>query len=690
MPRACHLSVLTAAALVSGPFSITVSAQVQGIGGFKGWNAVNQPVAPAPGAGSTLAVVSAAPAIPAAVATKPVAAASGVPAVVSTKAIAAPAGASTGPVADATDLSRGDLLKAHYKSEADCLADNVGFVEIFFADCTVPGIPTFTCGQQQPSAKMCDPKDKTFNTTARSSPPYAQIGSGSAPLFWVAASGTDASSPTGNACATTPLREGNTVWHLIPGDGYCWTATNIADTRPISMSADGTLRVFAQADTTCSTVPVMHLPFGECQRLFYPSSSSRVAWVKAFGAVQPTVTATIPTVVQQTRLPLPPPVPKRYPENDQTVRITGDLLKDPLVADAWAHVQRVVPASLLNINPSFQIEYGQVTYRDDSVKNCYWPASQCVRRKDTEYYRADVVTCPTPNTWGVTFDDGPTKSTGPDTAKIQTELASINANATFFCTGTASRQNLNTLRATFAAGYHIASHTYTHKPMTNLTNEQIVAELKYTESVLYETLGIVPRFFRPPYGDIDDRVRAIAHALGYTAIIWTQGFDSQDTTSTPTDSIVTTVVGFAKPGPGFISLQHDISTKTSDIAVRALQKIRESGLHRAVRITSVADCIGEPAYVDPATFTPRVVGPCPTYTTRDGDTCGRIATDHGLDLTTFTSLNPTLNCNALTGGQVVCVGQGQKPAISSAISNVAAYAKELVLIAAAAVGMQFL
>ncbi|KAJ3158780.1 chitin deacetylase [Geranomyces michiganensis] len=377
-----------------------------------------------------------------------------------------------------------------------------------------------------------------------------------------------------------------------------------------------------------------------------------------------------------------------YPSNDQQIRITGELLKDPLVAE-------VVPAKLLNIRLSHQIEFGTVDYLDDPQANCYWQKAQCTRTKDTEYFKADVVVCPNPNTWGITYDDGPTKSSGPDTAKIQAELAAIGANATFFVTGTASRQNINTLRATYAAGYHIASHTYTHHPLTSATNEEIVAELKYTESVIYETLGIVPRFFRPPYGDIDDRVRAIAYALGYTPIIWEGRYDSQDWKDTvPEDSAIEALVGYAKSGkPGFISLEHDISERTSGIAIRALQKIRAQGLHKTMHITSVADCVSEPAYADPSLFIKRPTGPCPTYVIRDGDFCSAIASAHGLDLETFKSMNPNVNCNNLGSGQVVCVGPGTRPldpATSPALGKIAGYSKELILVVAAVVGMQFL
>ena len=38
--------------------------------------------------------------------------------------------------------------------------------------------------------------------------------------------------------------------------------------------------------------------------------------------------------------------------------------------------------------------------------------------------------------------------------------------------------------------------------------------------------GVTPTCFKPPYGDIDDRIPAIAHALGLRVILWQ--YDSND------------------------------------------------------------------------------------------------------------------------------------------------------------------
>lgn len=73
------------------------------------------------------------------------------------------------------------------------------------------------------------------------------------------------------------------------------------------------------------------------------------------------------------------------------------------------------------------------------------------------------------------------------------------------------------------SGHEISVHTWSHPALTKLTNEQIVAELGWTRKAIQAVTGVTPTTMRPPYGDIDDRVRAIALAMGLQPVIWTRG-----------------------------------------------------------------------------------------------------------------------------------------------------------------------
>ena len=58
--------------------------------------------------------------------------------------------------------------------------------------------------------------------------------------------------------------------------------------------------------------------------------------------------------------------------------------------------------------------------------------------------------------------------------------------------------------------------------MTTLSHEDVVAQLAWTMELIHNsTGGRVPRFWRPPFGDTDVRVSAIANeVLGLTTVVW--------------------------------------------------------------------------------------------------------------------------------------------------------------------------
>ncbi|KAJ3152937.1 chitin deacetylase [Geranomyces michiganensis] len=290
-----------------------------------------------------------------------------------------------------------------------------------------------------------------------------------------------------------------------------------------------------------------------------------------------------------------------------------------IAADGALGCRATVPASLLDIKPSTYVRAtGVVTYNDNAASTCYWPNGLCLRNTGTSSFAADISSCPAANTWGITYDDGPTSNIvggvhTADTAAIRNALAGVNAKATFFVCGTAVQSNPSELLATYDAGHQIGVHTWTHNPLTSLTNAQVVAEIKYTEALIYSITKKVPTHFRPPYGDVDDRVRAIAAALGYrtaicavplfaNVVIWTTGRDSQDAANSAVTGgaaiVRASLTSWAVAQPGFISLQHDISTFVSQIAVDALAEIKAKGASYPLSLQSVSQCTGTAAYWD--------------------------------------------------------------------------------------------
>jgi len=130
-------------------------------------------------------------------------------------------------------------------------------------------------------------------------------------------------------------------------------------------------------------------------------------------------------------------------------------------------------------------------------------------------------------------------------------------------------------------GHHIAVHTWSHAvPLTALSNEQVVAELGWARQAIKEVTGVTPIYMRPPWGDIDNRVRAISLAMGMRPIIWTRNpqtgeqFDTNDwkvpgglvTGADSNQQFQYILSNATQLNTGFIVLQHDLYEQTVDLA----------------------------------------------------------------------------------------------------------------------------
>jgi hypothetical protein len=105
----------------------------------------------------------------------------------------------------------------------------------------------------------------------------------------------------------------------------------------------------------------------------------------------------------------------------------------------------------------------QVNANDPNV--CWWPCGGCTTA-------VDILECPKPYQWGVTYDDGPAYYT----PNLTNYLFQENLLATFFVIGSRVIEFPKTLQLQYMSGHQIAVHTWSHHYMTTLTNRQLVAE----------------------------------------------------------------------------------------------------------------------------------------------------------------------------------------------------------------------
>jgi len=66
--------------------------------------------------------------------------------------------------------------------------------------------------------------------------------------------------------------------------------------------------------------------------------------------------------------------------------------------------------------------------------------------------------------------------------------------------------------------FELAAHSYYHPHMMEKPDDRDMRELKRTQAVIKKVTGKTPRYFRPPYGEADERIVKLAASAGLVTI----------------------------------------------------------------------------------------------------------------------------------------------------------------------------
>ena len=142
-----------------------------------------------------------------------------------------------------------------------------------------------------------------------------------------------------------------------------------------------------------------------------------------------------------------------------------------------------------------------------------WPTSQL--------FGSTLVDAPDPNptrhTVALTFDDGPSERNTP---ALLDALAAANVHATFFLIGNHVRRHPQLTRRIAATGHLVANHTGMHPNLARKPASRIRQELETCQQTIADVTGVLPTYFRPPYGGRRPAVLRIARDLGLTPVMW--------------------------------------------------------------------------------------------------------------------------------------------------------------------------
>lgn len=165
----------------------------------------------------------------------------------------------------------------------------------------------------------------------------------------------------------------------------------------------------------------------------------------------------------------------------------------------------------------------------------------------------------------LTFDDGPSSATTPRLLDI---LHEKDAPATFFMLGKMAREVPDIVRRADKEGHVVASHTMYHQNLIRISSAAAKDDIAESKTVFKDILGHEPTLTRPPYGNINDRVR---DEIGTPLILWS--VDPLDWKSKNVDDIL--AVTKEQVHDGAIILMHDIYGTTIDAVPVIIDELRK-------------------------------------------------------------------------------------------------------------------
>ncbi|KAF9941902.1 hypothetical protein BGZ67_003732 [Mortierella alpina] len=224
-----------------------------------------------------------------------------------------------------------------------------------------------------------------------------------------------------------------------------------------------------------------------------------------------------------------------------------------------------------------------------------------------------ILKCIKPGIVALTFDDGP----GQFNDQLLALLKKKNVAATFFVLGSMIDQDAAqaaSLKKMLDAGHQLASHTYTHRVLDTLTEDEMKLEMKNTSDAIFKHAAVRPYYMRAPQGECAAKCLQVMTDLGYIVTRW--NVDTNDwrhATLPPAQATNASMAEIndlivAKSDPkvdSFIILEHEIHKFSVDFVA---ELVIDAVLKKGYKFVTVEECVGKPAYREGSTIPPKASG----------------------------------------------------------------------------------
>lgn len=221
----------------------------------------------------------------------------------------------------------------------------------------------------------------------------------------------------------------------------------------------------------------------------------------------------------------------------------------------------VIKYNYLNKIKEYKINYDEIeTYLKEEYKmdDIVIPVLTPTKRNLNKYKNKKLI--------ALTFDDGPSNNT----KYFIKELQKRDALVTFFVVGNRVKKYEDVLKEAYLTGNQIGSHTYSHKNLLYLNEEEITKEIEKTNEAIYNVIGTKPTIIRVPYGNINKKIKSISNM---NHILW--NVDTLDWKYKNSNRVYKEIIKHAEDGN--IILLHDIFKTSVNGVLKAIDELKKQG-----------------------------------------------------------------------------------------------------------------
>ncbi len=149
--------------------------------------------------------------------------------------------------------------------------------------------------------------------------------------------------------------------------------------------------------------------------------------------------------------------------------------------------------------------------------------------------------------------------------------------ATIFISGKWAERNADKTKFLAAQPqFEIGNHAYWHPHLLEKDDSRVLWELMHTQRVLKRLTGRKPKYFRPPYGEVDERVARLADQAGLATIQFDLASGDPDPKLAP-EKIVRSVLKNVRGGSIVVFHANRHGVHTAEVLPAVIAGLRQRG-----------------------------------------------------------------------------------------------------------------